>query len=233
MAHWHAFRLGGMERSARRFELRPRSRLIISIAGLEGGSPIRLPLLILTGCLLSSCSTAMDLLDREPAKPDTYFRITAEGAGPLSGVTPFDQAAIKKLLPGYATETVLTSLETATSDAIGVFAPSAAGQTQILHIVGTAGGTIREIHGVGRHVLGPNGEQPGMTLAETHADPASCRAGQGLWKAIAVCRSPLADNVTLTFAYPAESATPGHLPPRSILMTAQLQQIIWQAKKAS
>lgn len=174
----------------------------------------------------------MDLLDREPAKPDTYFRITAEGAGPLNSVTPFDQAAIKKLLPGYSTETVLTSLETATADAIGIFAPSAAGQTQILHIVGIAGGTIREIHGVGQHVTGPNGEQPGMTLADTHVDPATCRAGHDLWKAIAVCPSPLAGNVMLTFAYPSESASPGSLPPRSVLMTAQLQQIIWQSKKS-
>jgi hypothetical protein len=175
----------------------------------------------------------MDLLDREPAKPDTYFRITAEAVGPLTANTPLDAATIQRLLPSYSTETVLISQETATINATGVFAPSASGKIQILQIVAPPGGLIREIRGVGQHVSGPNGERPGMTLSETHADPATCRAGRLLWKDLIVCRSAAAANVMLTFALAADVSLNGRLPLRDVLQNAQLQQIIWQGKGAS
>lgn len=102
----------------------------------------------------------------------------------------------------------------------------------MLHVVGVPGGHVREIHGVGRLVAGPNGEQPGMTLAETHADPASCRAGKSMWNGLAVCQSAVAQNVLLTFSIMKDLASPGKLPPRAQLESAQLQQIIWTPKVA-
>lgn len=174
----------------------------------------------------------MDLLDREPAKPVSLLQITADGVGTLNATTSFDAAAIAQALPGFKTGTVLTNLETTTANAIGVFKASPDGDVQVLHIVGTPGGHVKEIHGVGRLVAGPNGEQPGMTMAETRADPATCRAGKSMWSGLAVCQSLAAHNVLLTFSIMSDLAAPGKLPPRAQLEGAQLQQIIWLPKVA-
>ena len=176
----------------------------------------------------------MDLLDRDLPRNDTYLQIAADGVGPLNAETPANEAAIGKLMPGYTTGSVLTGLETETIYAIALFKPEGNGdngaQVQVLHIVAGAGGKIREIHGVSRHVMGPGGEKPGMTLAQTKVDPAACRAGKGLWAGMAVCVSAAASNVQLLFSLPADGMAHDQLPPRPQLERGELQRILWRPR---
>jgi hypothetical protein len=172
----------------------------------------------------------MDLLDRDPPRSDTYIQISADGAGPITAATPYNESAIGALLSGYTTGTVLTGMETDTTNAIALFKSGSAGQVQILQIVGGPDGKIHEIHGVSNHVMGPGGEKPGMTLAQTGVDPATCRAGASLWLGMAICRSAAAANVRLLFSLHGDAKASSPLPDRADLEKGELQRIIWMPK---
>ena len=139
------------------------------------------------------------------ATGDTFLQITAQGAGPISAATPFSSKAILAQMPGYTTGNVTIGLENTTTDATVLFKEAYGGRIQVLHILGS-GGRIQQIHGVTHHVVGPAGERPGMSLAETGTDPSSCRIGTNLWLGMAICRSRGAANVTLTFSFQGEAA---------------------------
>jgi hypothetical protein len=160
------------------------------------------------------------------ATSDTFLQITAQGAGPIGAATPFSSKAILAQMPGYTTGNVTIGLENTTTDALVLFREAYGGRIQVLHILGS-GGRIQQIHGVTHHVVGPAGERPGMSLAETGADPSTCRIGTNLWLGMAICRSRGAPNVTLTFSFQGEAAMSTSLPPRDVLATGMLQRIIW------
>ncbi len=189
---------------------------------------------VITASVLAGCAgPTTDSLRPTAASPsgfqataDTFMQITAAGAGPIDGSTPFDSKAILKQLPGYTTGHVTIGLETSTPDALVLFKEAYGGRIQVLHILG-AGNRIRQIHGVTHHVVGPAGERPGMTFREAGTDPSTCRIGTDLWLGMAICRSRGAANVTLTYSFQGEAAMTTSLPPRDILETGLLQRIIW------
>jgi hypothetical protein len=187
----------------------------------------------ITAGLVAACSGPTgDGFRARPSAPafqatgDTFLQITAQGAGPISAATPFSSKAILAQMPGYTTGNVTIGLENTTTDATVLFKEAYGGRIQVLHILGS-GGRIQQIHGVTHHVIGPAGERPGMSLAETGTDPSSCRIGTNLWLGMAICRSRGAANVTLTFSFQGEAAMTTSLPPRDVLATGMLQRIIW------
>ncbi|MCW1843544.1 DUF1131 family protein [Prosthecomicrobium hirschii] len=179
--------------------------------------------------MLAACETQMDGLDKQPEITETFLRITADGAGPLTGATAYDAKTIEGLMPGYTTGSVLIGLETGTTNATVLFRKIYEGQIQVLHILSAPNGRIGQIHGVTHHVIGPAGERPGMTFREAGVDPASCRPGTNLWLGMAICTSRGAPNVVLTFSFKGEAATSVKLPARAVLDTGELQRIIWTA----
>jgi hypothetical protein len=187
----------------------------------------------ITAGLVAACSGPTgDGFRAGPSAPafqatgDTFLQITAQGAGPISAATPYASKAILAQMPGYTTGNVTIGLENTTTDATVLFKEAYGGRIQVLHILGS-GGRIQQIHGVTHHVVGPAGERPGMSLAETGTDPSSCRIGTNLWLGMAICRSRGAANVTLTFSFQGEAAMTSSLPPRDVLATGMLQRIIW------
>jgi hypothetical protein len=172
----------------------------------------------------------MDLLDRESPRGDIYLQISADSVGPITAATPYNEAAIGKLLPGYTTGSVLISQETQTANAIGLFKAGEGGQIQIIQIVGGPDGKIHEVHGVSDHVMGPGGEKLGMTLAQTGVDPATCRAGTSLWLGMAVCQARATPNVRLLFSLHNEGKASATLPARAELERGELQRIVWTPK---
>lgn len=177
--------------------------------------------------MLAGCETQMDSLDKGTSSTDTFLQITAEGAGGIDGNTAYSSKAILAALPGYNTGSVLIGLENETTNATVVFRKIMGGQVQVLHILPGNGGKVGQIHGVTHHVIGPAGERPGMTLAETGVSPSSCRIGANLWLGMAICRSRAAPNVLLTFSFKGEAAMADRLPPPQVLATGELQRIIW------
>ncbi len=187
----------------------------------------------ITAGLVAACSGPTgDGFRAGPSTPafqatgDTFLQIIAQGAGPISAATPYASKAILAQMPGYTTGNVTIGLENTTTDATVLFKEAYGGRIQVLHILGS-GGRIQQIHGVTHHVVGPAGERPGMSLAETGTDPSTCRIGTNLWLGMAICRSRGAANVTLTFSFQGEAAMTTSLPPRNVLATGMLQRIIW------
>ena len=160
------------------------------------------------------------------ATADTFLQISAQGAGPIGAATPFSAKAILAQMPGYTTGNVTIGLESTTTDATVLFKEAYGGRIQVLHILGS-GGRIQQIHGVTHHVVGPAGERPGMSFAETRTDPSTCRIGTNLWLGMAICRSRGASNVTLTFSFQGEAAMATSLPTGDTLANGMLQRIIW------
>jgi len=160
------------------------------------------------------------------ASADTFLQITAQGAGPIGTATPFSSKAILAQMPGYTTGNVTIGLESTTTDATVLFKEAYGGRIQVLHILGS-GGRIQQIHGVTHHVVGPAGERPGMSFAETRTDPSTCRIGTNLWLGMAICRSRGAPNVMLTFSFQGEAAMATSLPSGQTLADGMLQRIIW------
>lgn len=169
----------------------------------------------------------MDSLDKGPSTTETFTQITANGAGGLGAATNYDTKAILAAYPGYTTGNVLIGLETTTTNATVLFRQIFGGQVQVLQILPGAGGKIGEIHGVTHHVVGPSGERPGMSFAQSGVDPATCRIGTELWVGMAICRSSAAANVALTFSFKGAAATSSTLPARDVLATGELQRIVW------
>ncbi len=160
------------------------------------------------------------------ATGDTFLQVTAQGAGPINAATPYASKAILAQMPGYTTGNVTIGLESNTTDATVLFKEAYGGRIQVLHILGS-GGRISQIHGVTHHVIGPAGERPGMSFAETRTDPSTCRIGTNLWLGMAICKSRGAPNVTLTFSFQGEAAMSTSLPSGSALAEGMLQRIIW------
>ena len=180
--------------------------------------------------LLAGCSSAGfdgPAARSVPQDAGTFLQITAQGAGPLNGSTPYSSKAILALMPDYTTGSVIIGLENSTPDATVLFRKAYGGQVQALQILPGPGGRIGQIHGVTHHVVGPAGERPGMTFRETGTDPSTCRIGTNLWLGMAICRSRGASNVTLTFSFKGEAAMSTSLPPREVLDQGELQRIIW------
>lgn len=180
-----------------------------------------------TAVALAGCGSSGDLDERMSRTPDTFLQITAGGAGGLDAATPYDQKAIRAKLPGFTTDTVTIGLEDTTTAVAVVFKEAYGGRIQTLHVV-PSGPRIAEIHGVTHHVVGPGGERPGMSLRQAGVDPASCRIGRNLWLGMAICKSRAAANVELTFSFKGEAAMADKLPPQDVLMTGELQRIIWR-----
>ncbi len=173
----------------------------------------------------------MDLLDRDSPSTDTFLQITRDGVGALNNNVAYTQNAIAASVPDTVASEALIGIETETRTAIVLSRKANGSQVQLLQVIGGADGKVAEIHGVSRHVVGPAGERPGMTLAQAGVDPTTCRAGVNLWLGLAICDSRGAANIKLTFSFTGDAATSDKLPPLDVLETGELQQIIWTPKR--
>lgn len=190
---------------------------------------MRFPLaLFVIAPLLSACAgdgTPEPMALAAATSSRTLLTITAEGAGPLNGSTPYSAKAVTRALPGYTTSTIQTAVESRTVWTLTAFYEG----LQVVQLHKGQGGRVASIHGVSQHLAGPAGERIGMTFSQIAPNHSACRAGRDLWNGMAICRSRSAENVKLVFAA-RDFEGGGGLPPAGKLARATLQRIIWTPK---
>ncbi|MCB1476056.1 MAG: DUF1131 family protein [Rhodobiaceae bacterium] len=177
--------------------------------------------------VLSACSTeAPTTSGYAPIAPSapTLYSISSGTAGPVGPGEPFSKRRMQELFPGKDIETISLANEDKTFYGFVVF-------NQGLQVMAaepdSANRSIIAMHGVGPAVAGPNGEKIGMTFANAHISPRSCRVGRDLWAGMAICPADHAPNVSLVFYDGNWQSSPDRLPPPSQLASGRLQRIVW------
>ena len=179
-------------------------------------------LIILGSFALSACVPDSDLSGFEQP-PQTFLSVSTDGVGGITSATSYSSSAITTALPGYTVEGITTAEETGTQRALGVFREG----VQVLQVFKGSGQSIRAIHGVTLHMVGPNNERIGMTFAQSGLSTSDCRVGRSLWRGMAICSSRGAENVKLVFAVSQYQGPYDRLPAPDQLREAELQRIVW------
>lgn len=179
---------------------------------------------------LLACSPTMDMEAPGVAARTsdiTLVQITDDRVGGITRETAYAPKAIEASLPGFTTEGIQTAVEDNTEWALAAFNTDG---FQVLQVFKGNDGKVRTVHGVTHHLEGPNGERIGMTFAEIGSARNECRAGQNLWRGMAICKSEGHPNVELVYAIPGYTGPFDQLPPAQELFDAELQRILWTPK---
>lgn len=191
---------------------------------------MRQPLILAVSLLtlfISACSPTVDYtgpVQVAQTSDITLVEISRDGVGGINADTRYGTKSIEAALPGFTTEGIQTAEENETEWAIGAFNSDG---FQVLQIFKGNDGKVRAVHGVTHHLKGPNGERIGMTFAEVGTSRSDCRAGQNLWRGMAICKAKGVPNVELVYAIPQFTGPFDRLAPESELRKASLQRILW------
>ncbi|WP_202913304.1 DUF1131 family protein [Acuticoccus sediminis] len=152
--------------------------------------------------------------------------MTDDGIGTLRTGTPFREDAMSVVAPNAEIRSIQTANETRTEWTQAAFI----GEVQAVQFFKGPNNTIGEIHGVSQHLIGPNGERIGMTMAQARVSRRDCRNGESLWRGMAVCKARGAPHIQLVFSIPQYDGPFDELPSSEDLQRAELQRIVWHAK---
>ncbi|WP_029910250.1 DUF1131 family protein [Caulobacter sp. UNC358MFTsu5.1] len=152
------------------------------------------------------------------------LHVRADGVGPITGETAFDEATIKALFP----KAVVKSAFIHTGEGPpGPILTLEQDNTPLLEIGKGAEGGIGEIRLAGGPVEGPKGEALLAKWGDLGFDIVQCRAGEGRTVNQAVCVRPEAPTVAYVFGVPGW--TKGGLPPVEVLKAkGQLNEFVWR-----
>jgi hypothetical protein len=152
------------------------------------------------------------------------LHVRADGVGPITGETAFDEATIKALFP----KAVVKSAFIHTGEGPpGPIITVEQDNVPLLEIGKGAEGGIGEIRMAGGPVEGPKGEALLAKWADLGFDLAQCRAGEGRTVNQTVCVRPEAPTVSYVFGLPGW--TKGGLPPVDVLKAkGQLNEFVWR-----
>ncbi len=154
----------------------------------------------------------------------TLVEISPTGVGGITGDTRYGAKSVEAALPGFTTEGIQTAVENNTEWALAAFNSDG---FQVLQVFKGKDGNIRTVHGVTHHLRGPNGERIGMKFTEAGVGRRDCRAGQNLWRGMAICKAKNAPNIELVFSIPQFTGPFDKLAPDAELRSAELQRILW------
>jgi hypothetical protein len=158
------------------------------------------------------------------------LQVRADGVGPITGETAFDEATIKALFP----KAVVKSAFIHTGEGPpGPILTVEQDNVPLLEIGKDGEGGIGEIRLAGGPVEGPKGEALLAKWADLGFDIAQCRPGEGRTVNQTVCVRPQAPTVAYVFGVPGW--TKGGLPPVETLKAkGQLNELVWRpAEKAA
>lgn len=158
------------------------------------------------------------------------LRVRADGVGPITGETAFDEATIKALFPKAVVKSAFIHVGEGPPGPIITVEQD---NVPLLEIGKGAEGGIGEIRLAGGPVEGPTGEALLAKWADLAFDIAQCRAGEGRAVNQTVCVRPQAPTVSYVFGVPGW--TKGGLPPVETLKAkGQLNEFVWRpAEKAA
>jgi len=158
------------------------------------------------------------------------LHVRADGVGPITAETAFDEATIKALFP----KAVVKSAFIHTGEGPpGPIITVDQDNVPLLEIGKGAEGGIGEIRLAGGPVEGSKGEALLAKWADLSFDIAQCRPGEGRTVNQTVCVRPEAPTVAYVFGVPGW--TKGGLPPVDVLNAkGQLNEFVWRpAEKAA
>ena len=158
------------------------------------------------------------------------LKVRADGVGPITGATAFDQATIAALFPKAQVKSAFIHTGEGPPGPIIVVEQD---QVPLLEIGKGAEGGIGEIRLAAGPVEGPKDETLLAKWADLSFDIAQCRAGEGRTVNQVVCVRPEAPTVAYVFGVPGW--TKGGLPPVETLKAkGQLNEFVWRpAEKAA
>jgi hypothetical protein len=161
---------------------------------------------------------------------DGPLHVRAEGVGPITAETAFDEATIKALFPKAMVKSAFIHVGEGPPGPIITVEQD---NVPLLEIGKDAEGGIGEIRMAGGPVEGPKGEALLAKWADLGFDIAQCRAGEGRTVNQTICVRPEAPTVSYVFGVPGW--TKGGLPPAEILSAkGQLNEFVWRpAEKAA
>lgn len=152
------------------------------------------------------------------------LHVRADGVGPITAATAFDQPTIQALFPKAVVKNAFIHVGEGPP---GPIITVEQGNVPLLEIGKGAEGDIAEIRLAGGPVQGPRGEALLSKWADLSFDIAQCRAGEGRTVNQAICVRPEAPTVAYVFGVPGW--TQGGLPPVAVLKAkGQLNEFVWR-----
>lgn len=152
------------------------------------------------------------------------LRVRADGVGPITAATAFDQPTIAALFPKAVVKSAFIHVGEGRPGPIITVEQD---NVPLLEIGKGAEGGIAEIRLAGGPVQGPKGEVLLEKWADLSFDIAQCRAGEGRAVNQTVCVRPAAPTVAYVFGVPGW--TRGGLPPAETLRAkGQLNEFVWR-----
>jgi hypothetical protein len=152
------------------------------------------------------------------------LRIRADGVGPITAATAFDQPTLAALFPKAVVKSAFIHVGEGPPGPIITVEQD---NVPLLEIGKGAEGGIAEIRLAGGPVEGPKGETLLGKWADLGFDIAQCRAGEGRTVNQTVCVRPEAPTVAYVFGVPGWAK--GGLPPVEVLKAkGQLNEFVWR-----
>lgn len=177
---------------------------------------------LLAGCVVGPPEPLTD----DKVSGSTWLVMTDDGIGPVRSGTPYREDTLALVAPGADIRSIQTAKENGTEWTHAAFIDD----VQAVQFFKGPGGTVGEVHGVTQHLAGPNGERIGMTMNQARVSRSDCRAGESLWRGMAVCHARGAPHIELVFAIPQYDGPFDKLPSSEDLQRAELQRIVWRAR---
>lgn len=181
--------------------------------------------------LLASCAGAPRTASAPDADTSPYataapvLALSESAAGPITAETPYAPATLKALFPGITFETVQTMSE----GRVVYFLTGFHDGFQTFQVEPDGGrNRVARVHVVGPAAAGPKGERIGQSYAETGGRTMSCVPGDEEWAGLAIC-SRSKSRVRYIYAPDLFDGTDDQLPPASVLTSARLVRMVWEA----
>ncbi len=178
---------------------------------------------LMAGCSAGGPGGPAEALTAASVSSATWLTITDDGAGPVTGTTSYNEAALASVSPNADIRSIQTANERKVAWTHAAFIDG----TQAVQFFKGRGNKVAEIHGVSQHLTGPNGERIGMTMNQARVGRRQCRAGKALWRGMAVCKARGTKHVKLVFSIPGYEGPFNKLPSSDDLKRAELQRIVW------
>jgi hypothetical protein len=205
---------------------------------LRRALPVVLPLILLaacgpTGTKTDAAGTAPPADTTEPQQPvavtvapytDGPLQVRADGVGPVSGATAFDEATLKALFPRARVRSAALHFGPGPAQPVLVVEQN---QIPILEISKGEEGGLGAIRLEAGDVRGPGNETLLTGWPALDLDIRHCRAGEGRDINAVVCVRPGAPNVRYLVGVPGW--THGGIPPVETLKAkGQLNGLVWR-----
>lgn len=148
----------------------------------------------------------------------------ADGVGPITAATAFDQATIKALFPKAVVKAAFIHVGEGPPGPILTVEQD---NVPLMEIGKGADGGIGEIRLAAGPVQGPRGEALLGKWGDLSFDIAQCRAGEGRTVNQTVCVRPDAPTLAYVFGVPGW-AKPGLPPVETLKAKGQLNELVWR-----